>query len=57
MIANNLQRYKLCKKIILQIVIKVINNIIGLYGLILTFLVFKIYLCILKFNIFILIII
>ena len=52
-IANDLQRCELNKKIILQMAVKAINNIIGSNGLVPIFLIFKAYFCISKFDSFI----
>lgn len=50
MIANDWQGYRLSKKIILQIVVKLINNIASSNSLISTLLVFEAYPHILKFD-------
>lgn len=49
-IADNLQGCELSKKIILQIVIKAINNTVGYNGLVPIFLVFEAYFCISEFD-------
>lgn len=48
-IGNNLQEYRLGKKIILQMIIKGINYITGSNGLVPTFFIFRAYFCISKF--------